>query len=48
VIQVLLVEWLLLMGEASIKMYTEHKADKSIELETLLEEMAKLKEEEFP
>jgi hypothetical protein len=34
VIQVLLVEWLLLMGEASIKIYTEHQADESIEPET--------------
>jgi hypothetical protein len=39
VIRVLLVQWLLLVGEASIKIYTEHQADESIEPETLLEEM---------
>jgi hypothetical protein len=31
-----------------IKIYNEHQADESIELETLLEEIAQLKEEEFP
>ena len=35
------------MGEASIKIYTEHQADEAIEPETLLEEMAQLQEEEF-
>jgi hypothetical protein len=47
VIRVLLVEWLLLVGETSIKIYTENQANKDIEPETLLEEMAQLQEEEF-
>ena len=47
VIRVLLFQWILLVGEASIKIYTEHQADEAIEPETLLEEMAQLQEEEF-
>ena len=44
----LLVQWLLLVGEASMKIYTDHEANESIEPKTLLEEMAQLQEEEFP
>jgi hypothetical protein len=31
VIRVLLVQWLLLAGEASIKVYTKHQGDQAIE-----------------
>ena len=48
VIRVLLVEWLLLVCETSIKIYTENQANKTIEPETLMEEIAQLQEEEFP
>ena len=47
VIRVLWVQWLLLVGEAAIKVYAEHQADEVIEPETLLEEMDQLQEEEL-
>jgi hypothetical protein len=48
VIRVLWVQWLLLVGEAAIKVYAEHQVDEVIEPETLLEEMGQLQEEEHP
>lgn len=48
VIRVLWVQWLLLVGEAAIKVYAERQADEVIEPETLLEEMDQLQEEELP
>ena len=48
VIRVLLVQWLLLVGETSIKIYTENQADEAIELENILEEMSQLQVEESP
>jgi hypothetical protein len=47
VIRVLWVQWLLLVGEAAIKVYAEHRADEVLEPETLLDEMDKLQEEEI-
>ncbi len=47
VIQVLWVQWLLLVGEAAIKVYAEHRADEVPEPETLLNEMDQLQEEEL-
>lgn len=47
VIRVLLFQSILLVGEALIKIYTEHQADEAIEPETWMEEMAQLQEEEF-
>jgi hypothetical protein len=48
VIRVLWVQWLLLVGEAAIKVYAEHHPDEIIEPETLLEEMDQLQEETLP
>lgn len=48
VILVLWIQWLLLVGEAAIKVYAEHQPDEVIEPGTLLEEMDQLQEEEHP
>ncbi|MZH02411.1 MAG: hypothetical protein F3745_03150 [Nitrospinae bacterium] len=48
VIRLLWVQWILLVGEASIKVYAEHQPDEVIEAETLLDEMDQLQEEELP
>ncbi len=47
VIRVLWNQWLLLVGEAAIKVYAEHQVDEVIEPETLLDEMDQLQEEEI-
>jgi hypothetical protein len=48
VIRVLWIQWLLLVGEAAIKVYAEHHPDEITEPETLLEEMDQLQEEALP
>ncbi len=45
VVRVLQVQWLLLVGEAAIKVYGEHRADEIPEPEMLLDEMDQLREE---
>ena len=47
VIRVLWIQWLLLVGEAAIKVYAEDRADEVPEPETLLNEMDQLQEEEL-
>jgi hypothetical protein len=47
VIRVLWVQWLLLVGEAAMKVYAEHRADEVPEPETLLDEMDQLQEEKL-
>jgi hypothetical protein len=47
VIRVLWVQWLLMVGEAAIKVYAEHQADEVPEPETLLDEMDQLQKEEI-
>ena len=48
VIRLLWVQWVLLVGEAAIKVFAEHQPDEIIEPETLLDEMDQLREEELP
>lgn len=45
VVRVLWVQWLLLVGEAAIKVYAEHRADEAPEPEALLDEMDQLQDE---
>ena len=45
VMRALWVQWLLLVGEAAIKVYAEHQPDEIPEPETLLDEMDQLQEE---
>jgi hypothetical protein len=44
-VRMLQVQWMLLVGEAAIKVYGEHQADEVPEPETLLDEMDQLKDE---